>query len=191
MRFLAASTFLLPTLVSAISHPATSATSSSASSVPESVATEPSPTPAADDWVAIQTILPTNTLSSLPTASPLDHLELREIVNAAPVAQATDPTQVSPVTTLTEWQQVNGVAQQVQVVYSQAFSSVPDQGPAPLAGSIGLGTIVGKIGVVKTAVKARSVEATLAARSDNGSGKVTSASSALALLVAIAVMVLA
>lgn len=200
MRFLAASTLLLPSLVSAIAHPATIAVgeptiaASSSTSIPESAA-EPSPQPASDAWVAIQTILPTpiNPQPALPTTNPLDaHLELREIVNAPAAAQASDPTQVSPVTTLSQWEQVNGVAQQVQVVYSQAFSAVPDQLSPPQAGVIGLGTIAGKIGVVKT-VAARSAEQTLAARNDdsNGSRKVTGASSVLALLVALAALMLA
>ena len=48
---------------------------------------------------------------------------------------------------------VNGVAQAVEVVYTQLFSAVPDQGEAPGVGSIGLGTIQGQVGVVRTAVK--------------------------------------
>ena len=48
---------------------------------------------------------------------------------------------------------VNGVAQQVEVVYTQLFSAVPDQGLAPASGSIGLGTIQGEIGVVRTGRK--------------------------------------
>lgn len=48
---------------------------------------------------------------------------------------------------------VNGVAQQVEVAYTQLFSAVPDQGLAPASGSIGLGTIQGQIGVVKTSRK--------------------------------------
>ncbi|KAF7512126.1 hypothetical protein GJ744_002288 [Endocarpon pusillum] len=46
-------------------------------------------------------------------------------------------------------------AQQVQVVYSQAFEDVPDQWELPVAGSIGLGTIKGTVGVVKTNNKVR------------------------------------
>lgn len=40
--------------------------------------------------------------------------------------------------------------QQVPVVYSQAFSEVPDQWPGPSSGQIGLGTIKGTVGVVKS-----------------------------------------
>lgn len=38
----------------------------------------------------------------------------------------------------------------VNRVYIQTFPAVPDQFPSPEAGTIGLGTIVGEIGVVKT-----------------------------------------
>ena len=48
---------------------------------------------------------------------------------------------------------VNGVAQQLEVVYTQLFSAVPDQGDAPAIGSIGLGTIQGEVGGIKTANK--------------------------------------
>ncbi len=50
------------------------------------------------------------------------------------------------------WQTVapGAPAQQVQVVYSQAFEEVPDQWELPVVGSIGLGTIKGTVGVVKT-----------------------------------------
>lgn len=44
---------------------------------------------------------------------------------------------------------------QVEVVYTQTFAPVPDQGVAPGVGSIGLGTIQGEIGVVKTKKKKR------------------------------------
>lgn len=55
------------------------------------------------------------------------------------------------------WQTVapGAPAQQVQVVYSQAFEDVPDQWELPVVGSIGLGTIKGTVGVVKTNNKVR------------------------------------
>ena len=56
-----------------------------------------------------------------------------------------------------ENQLVNGVQQQVQVVYTQLFSAVPEQWDAPASGSLGLGTIKGEVGVVRTNVK-REVE---------------------------------
>jgi hypothetical protein len=48
---------------------------------------------------------------------------------------------------------VNGVPQQQEVAYTQLFPGVPDQGLAPASGSIGLGTIQGLVGVVKTTRK--------------------------------------
>lgn len=38
----------------------------------------------------------------------------------------------------------------ISIVYTQTFPSVPDQWPSPSSGEIGLGTIQGQIGVVKT-----------------------------------------
>lgn len=73
----------------------------------------------------------------------------------APAGGAPVFTQASPVTTVFEPTTINGVVTQVAVVYSQKFSSVPDQGPSPAAGSVGMGTLTGAVGVVKTdAVKA-------------------------------------
>lgn len=68
---------------------------------------------------------------------------------AAPAA-TTVPTQLSPITTYSS----NGVSG----IYTQTFAAVPDQWPSPEAGTIGLGTISGQVGVVKTASK-RSVQA--------------------------------
>ncbi|KAI9718449.1 MAG: hypothetical protein M1812_004170 [Candelaria pacifica] len=70
----------------------------------------------------------------------------------APAAGAGAPTftQASPVTTIFEPTMINGVSTQVAVVYSQQFSSVPNQGPTPAAGSIGMGTLTGAVGAVKT-----------------------------------------
>ncbi|KEF55432.1 uncharacterized protein A1O9_08182 [Exophiala aquamarina CBS 119918] len=70
------------------------------------------------------------------------------------VSQAIAPTaitQVSPITTY----QINlirsGVNSQLNIVYTQTFNPIPDQWPSPTeAGTIGLGTIQGEIGVVKT-----------------------------------------
>lgn len=71
------------------------------------------------------------------------HLELRQqggLGGGAPAAPGA--SQVSPVTTV--W------IGTVQVVYSQAFSAVPSQFPSAQAGSIGLGTLTGVVGAVKT-----------------------------------------
>lgn len=79
------------------------------------------------------------------------HIDLRKrqggiAATNAPVA-TTVATQMSPVTTYGPdrgWP---------AVVYSQAFVAVPDQWPSPVAGTIGLGTIQGEVGVVKTSSK--------------------------------------
>lgn len=36
------------------------------------------------------------------------------------------------------------------MVYTQVFAAVPEQGPTPLVGSVGMGTLTGNVGVVKT-----------------------------------------
>ena len=46
---------------------------------------------------------------------------------------------------------IGGVTKQVPVVYTQVFSSVPSQGPTPIPGTIGLGTLTGTVGAVRTA----------------------------------------
>lgn len=106
---------------------------------------------------------------------------------------------------------MNGVMTQVQVVYTQLFSAVPDQWSSATPGSIGLGTITGKIGkrdVVPTQVPviAEAVdgvkevevveeEAVTEVKKEtstleNKTGKVkANAGSALALILAIAAMI--
>ena len=42
-------------------------------------------------------------------------------------------------------------------IYTQLFSAVPEQWPAPSAGSVGLGTITGPVGVVKTGQRSAGV----------------------------------
>lgn len=69
------------------------------------------------------------------------------------VQQAVPPvfSQVSPITTYQIDLARSGAVTQLIVVYTQTFNPIPDQWPSPsLAGSIGLGTITGEIGVVKT-----------------------------------------
>ncbi|KAI9870029.1 MAG: hypothetical protein M1830_004772 [Pleopsidium flavum] len=80
------------------------------------------------------------------------NLELREIAAAVPAA-AIVPVQVPPVTNVyVQTVLPNGQTTQVLVVYSQTYASIPNQGPTPVAGQIGMGTLTGSIGVVKTAV---------------------------------------
>ena len=69
---------------------------------------------------------------------------------------------MSPVTTVWSATVVGGVTKNVQVAYTQTFPSAPGQGPSPLVGSIGLGTLTGQVGAVKTqeaSGDARSLEA--------------------------------
>lgn len=79
------------------------------------------------------------------------HIDLRKRqggVAATNAPQATSvPTQMPSVTTYGAdrgW---------TAVVYTQTFAAVPDQWPSPKAGTIGLGTIQGEIGVIKTKSK--------------------------------------
>ncbi|KAL1987011.1 hypothetical protein VTN96DRAFT_5167 [Rasamsonia emersonii] len=88
-------------------------------------------------------------------------LEAREIVQNPGAAPATTATQMNPTTTI--WQETtlkDGEVVTAPVTYVQTFAKVPDQWPSPSSGSIGLGTLSGKIGVTSTiTVEARSLKA--------------------------------
>jgi len=74
------------------------------------------------------------------------HIDLRKRqgnVVATNIAPETQPTQMSPVT---NYDLGNGV----KIPYTQLFVATPDQWPTPSPGTIGLGTIQGSIGVVKS-----------------------------------------
>ncbi|KAL1999278.1 hypothetical protein VTN02DRAFT_4737 [Thermoascus thermophilus] len=111
-----------------------------------------------------------------PSENPTDseRLEAREVVKGAPPAVPTEITQVDSVTTI--WEPTRNKAGDVYyapVTYTQTFASVPDQWPQPSSGSIGLGTLTGKIGVTKT-IEARDAAATkgaLKARSEGTLGQ--------------------
>lgn len=63
---------------------------------------------------------------------------------------------------------IGGVPTQVPVVYTQTFVDVPSQGPSPLKGTIGLGTLSkGKGGAASTGHKAKRSEG---GRSPRGMG---------------------
>ena len=75
---------------------------------------------------------------------------------AAPTAAATvpaaDPGQISPVT-IYEIDQIppgGGAPVKVQIAYTQTFAAVPEQWPVPGQGEIGMGTIRGEVGHVRT-----------------------------------------
>ncbi|KAF2452624.1 hypothetical protein BDY21DRAFT_375430 [Lineolata rhizophorae] len=88
----------------------------------------------------------------LPTAHPLGDLELREIV-ADPAAAATNQAQAPTVTTAwIETELADGTHTWVEIVFTQTFAPVLDQLPSPAAGSVGMGSLTGEVGVVKTAV---------------------------------------
>jgi hypothetical protein len=148
------SAFLIPALASTTVLASTAPASTSASATPILFLSE-NDVQLVEYWSPISTITylasPT---TGADTDADLDHdLLRREIVTGAAAAQPTAPTQLSPITTMQVNQVVNGVVQQVEVVYTQLFSAVPDQGLAPASGSIGLGTIQGQIGVVRTGRK--------------------------------------
>jgi len=63
----------------------------------------------------------------------------------------TEIGQVSPITTyLANKEVAPGSFAQVPVVYTQTFNPVPDPWPAAVPGTIGLGTIVGTVGQVRS-----------------------------------------
>ncbi|KIW64162.1 hypothetical protein PV04_09115 [Phialophora macrospora] len=70
---------------------------------------------------------------------------------AAPTAQPAGVSQISPITTYYINSEVApGSFAQVPIVYTQTFPPVPDQWPSPVAGTIGLGTIQGTVGQVRS-----------------------------------------
>ncbi|KAI9824995.1 MAG: hypothetical protein M1819_000624 [Sarea resinae] len=127
----------------------------------------PSPSPAADMASSIPLPVPTNEQQAQPLHPPseeaeeaappqisyppetLEQLELRAVMDN-PNAAA-QPTQANPMTTM--WVQTEispGVTTYVSIIFSQTFASVPSQAPTAKAGAVGMGTLTGKIGVVKT-----------------------------------------
>ncbi|KAL1969713.1 hypothetical protein VTN77DRAFT_8266 [Rasamsonia byssochlamydoides] len=98
--------------------------------------------------------VPSTTGSSLVTPPPLppqDDLKPREVVQNPGAVQATSPTQMNPTTTFWEPTMLkDGSVVWAPVTYVQTFPAVPDQWPSPSSGSIGLGTLSGKIGVTST-----------------------------------------
>ncbi|KPI38297.1 uncharacterized protein AB675_12044 [Cyphellophora attinorum] len=99
--------------------------------------------------------LASDTELSLPLRDQLRRLFRRQ--GGAPVqnpAVAQPPaaavTQVSPVTVLSL---MDKKGQLLAVPYTQTFAPVPDQWPSPSAGTVGMGTIQGEIGQVRTKSK--------------------------------------
>lgn len=118
----------------------------------------PAPTPAPEFQ-----ILPVLDANFIPELKP------RQAAGAAPQV-----TQVSPITTYYINSLVGpGSFAQVPVVYTQLFVPIPDQWESPGVGTIGLGTIQGEIGVVKTK-RSLPTQAPLAADVTSGGGLVQS-----------------
>jgi len=141
MRFSAIHLLLLPALVRAQTMTQT------APAAPEiSSASPPSILPSNQTVAAIASPTPE------PTAAPIippEKLELRGVVDNIGGA-ATIPTQMNPMTTMWQATVVKGVTTYVEVIFSQTFASVPIQGPTPLEGKVGMGTLTGTVGAVKT-----------------------------------------
>jgi len=97
--------------------------------------------------------LPLQTTSStqnslLPELTPTAKLELRqEDVEAATTLAA---TQVNPVTTLWLPSNIGTTVTWVEVIYTQTFASVIDQWTTSGSGSVGMGTLTGEAGALKT-----------------------------------------
>jgi hypothetical protein len=155
---ISATLLFLPVLAHTHSLTAPSSSQSTLATSIASISTEPSASSVQKVWVPVQTILNPSTDSNgpSPTTLPEHELELREIVAAVPpTVLPGGVTQLSPVTTMFEQHWENGIPTPVQIIYSQSFAAVPDQLPGPMSGSIGLGNINGRIGVVKTQHVAR------------------------------------
>ncbi len=117
-------------------------------------------------WSPLTTLMPITGTSPSPTITPSASAEVRILTvpddnvvpdlkrqvtgQGAATAVASNADQISPVTTYYINSMKDGSAVQVPVVYTQTFVAVPDQWSSPTSGEIGLGTITGTIGVVKT-----------------------------------------
>jgi len=112
---------------------------------------EPAPTIASPSSEPTPTQNPEEVLQILPVLDPNMVPDLKKRQGVGQAIAPTAVTQVSPITTYQIDLVRSGVAQQLTVVYTQTFNPIPDQWPSPTeAGTIGLGTIKGEIGVVKT-----------------------------------------
>ncbi|EXJ55633.1 hypothetical protein A1O7_08562 [Cladophialophora yegresii CBS 114405] len=125
------------------------ATLAPVTSIPTLSMPTPTPTPAPDDDI----ILPLGL-----DAFAVPELKKRQgapVAAPAPDAQPTAVGQISPITTYYINSEVApGSFAQVPVVYTQTFPPVPDQWPSPVPGTIGLGTIQGQIGQVRSSKRA-------------------------------------
>ncbi|GAB7339558.1 hypothetical protein MBLNU457_6167t1 [Dothideomycetes sp. NU457] len=124
-------------------------------------------TPVPAQALLIEQSQPTQTPSTFSTSvipSTTNSLDRRQA--PADVVATTQVQQVNPVTT--EWPATvlpNGQTTWLPVVFTQHFSSVPDQLPSAASGSIGMGTVTGVTGAVKTGKAASGAAASVAAGS--------------------------
>ena len=122
-------------------HQTTDLASSSSSTALAPTTTIPTSQSGLDTVVSLQPF-------DLPT-EPTANLELREVVQGA--TTTLDAEQYPTLTT--NWVQTSlpgGGFTYVPLVYTQTFPSVYESFPSPASGDIGLGTISGTVGVVKT-----------------------------------------
>jgi len=108
-------------------------------------------------WAPLTTLAPvTRTVSSATAITPSvevgDVPDLkRQVTGQGAAAAPTTGGQISPVTTYyVNSYNKEGADVQIAVVYTQTFPAVPDQWSSATAGEIGLGTITGTIGVVRS-----------------------------------------
>ncbi|KAJ4509766.1 hypothetical protein HRR83_006912 [Exophiala dermatitidis] len=101
----------------------------------------PTATASADDSVRILPALDANAIPEI---------KERQVTGQGTAAAATAIKQVSPITTYYIASEISGSQVQVPVVYTQTFPVSYVQWASPTAGEIGLGTIQGTIGVVRT-----------------------------------------
>ncbi|KAL2426238.1 hypothetical protein ABEF95_001382 [Exophiala dermatitidis] len=101
----------------------------------------PTTTASADDNIRI---LPGLDANAIP------EIKERQVTGQGAAAAATAIKQVSPITTYYIASEISGSQVQVPVVYTQTFPKSYVQWASPTAGEIGLGTIQGTIGVIRT-----------------------------------------
>ncbi|SLM38340.1 hypothetical protein LPUS_08503 [Lasallia pustulata] len=120
--------------------------------------------PPPDNSIAITTFPSPTTAPAPPHANPyptpLDDAQLHEGLRrqAAGVGAAggsvnsPGASQLPAVTSWVQWSSVkdSGTWTPLSFVYTQLFSPVPEQGPSAASGNIGMGTLTGVVGAVKT-----------------------------------------
>ncbi|OAP57434.1 hypothetical protein AYL99_08172 [Fonsecaea erecta] len=117
----------------------------SISNTPHPATSVPTPTPSVDTETEYH-ILPLGL-----DANAVPELKVRQVTGQGAAAAPTAINQVSPITTYYVNSMIApGDVTQVPVVYTQTFPPIPDQWPSAAAGTIGLGTIQGTVGQVRS-----------------------------------------